>query len=80
MDREVECVCCLEVPQIVNKNQKVFEEENLGERISCITNNPGFKVVCLNHWVLEAAWFQYRQQYGKNAYEGPDHKRNRHIA
>lgn len=78
MDREEECVCCREVPQIVDKNQTVCQTENVD--VSCITDNPGFKVVCLNRWVLEAAWFQYQQQYGNNAYEGPEHKRNRHIA
>jgi len=80
MDREVECVCCQEIPQITEKNQNVFEEENLGFPISCITDNPGFKAVCLNRWVLEASWFQYRQQYGSQAYEGPEHKKNRHTA
>lgn len=80
MDREVECVCCQEMPKIMDKNQQVFEEENLVDPITCITNNPGFKAVCLNRWVLEAAWSQYRQYYGNKAHEGPEHKRNRHIA
>lgn len=80
MGREVECICCHEVPQIMFKNEQVFEEEKLTDPITCITNNPGFKAVCLNRWVLEAAWFQYRQYYGTKRYEGPEHKRNRHIA
>ena len=51
--------CCHEVPQIMSKNQQVFEKENFIDPITCITNNPGFKTVCLNRLVLEAAWFQY---------------------
>ena len=81
MDREVECVCCQEIPQIMDKNRKVSEEDHLNDPITCITNNPGFKAVCLNRWVLEAAWYQYRQQYGSEVnYEGPEHKKNRHTA
>jgi len=77
MDREVECVCCKEIIQIQTANQKVAEAENT--QFSCITDNPGFKAVCLNRWVLEAAWYQFRQQYGTNN-NIPEHKRNRHIA
>ena len=79
MDREIECVCCKDITQIADKNRKVSEEENLAEPLQCITDNPGFKAVCLNRWVLEAASFQYRQEYG-TANDGPEHKRNRHIA
>ena len=77
MDHEVECVCCQEIREIREKNKKVSEVENL--QISCITDNPGFKAVCLNRWVLEASWFQYRQQYGAGN-NIPEHKKNRHIA
>jgi len=81
MDREKECVCCQEVRQVADKNHTVCQEENINPMaINCITNNSGFKVVCLNRWVLEAAWLQYRQQYGTKAYDGPQHKINRHIA
>ncbi|KXJ04691.1 hypothetical protein AC249_AIPGENE8351 [Exaiptasia diaphana] len=57
MDHEVECVCCQEINEVLEKNQNVSEVENI--QISCITDNPGFKAVCLNQWVLEAAWHQY---------------------
>ena len=30
--------------------------------------------------VVQAAWLQYRQQYGTAAYEGAHHKKNRRIA
>ena len=40
----------------------------------CIVEHPGFQAVCLNHWMLQAAW-QYKQQYGASAYEELDHKK-----
>ena len=36
--------------------------------------HPGFQAVCLNYWVLRAAW-QYKQQHGASAYEESDHKK-----
>ena len=45
----------------------------------CITQHPGFQAVCLNRWVLQTAWYQYKQQYSRS-YEGPQHKLNRHMA
>jgi len=45
----------------------------------CITNHPGFQAICLNPFVLQVAWLSYKQHYA-NAYEGPDHKKYRHIA
>ena len=80
MDRECECLCCSEIEQCVAKNHEVAVAENLGEVPTCITQNPGFNAVCLNPWVLQTAWFQYKQQYGANAYEGPEHKQRRHVA
>ena len=40
----------------------------------CIVEHPGFQAVCLNHFMLQAAW-QYKQQYGASAYEESDHKK-----
>lgn len=80
MDREEECLCCHEVEQTVNKNDEVFERVQPAERYQCITDNPGFRTVCLDIWVLQAAWLQYKQQYGNTAYEGPEHKIYRHTA
>lgn len=73
MDREEECVCCQEVSDCVSKNE-VAQVEQI-PITGCITDNPGFQAVCLNHWVLQAAWNQYRQQYGTKAFEGPEHKK-----
>ena len=44
----------------------------------CITQHPGFQAVCLNRWVLQTAWYQYKQQYSQSD-EGPQHKLNRHL-
>ena len=40
-----------------------MKEEDASE-ISCITDQEGFQSVCLNVWVLQAAYFSYRYQYG----------------
>lgn len=53
-----ERVCCHEYDQIINKLA-----ENDSE-VSCITQHEGFVTVCLNRWVLQAGYFQYRQRYG----------------
>ena len=53
-----ECICCCEVDKVVSK----MEETGA----SCITEHEGFGAVCLNRWVLQTAYFQYRQQYGNH--------------
>ena len=40
----------------------------------CITEHEGFDAVCLNRWVLQTAYFQYRQQYGNHHEDTPIHK------
>ncbi|XP_068736723.1 P2X purinoceptor 7-like [Montipora capricornis] len=79
LQRVEECICCSEIDCIVAKNNEAVEHEGLTEPLVCITQHPGFNSVCLNHWVLQTAWYQYKQQY-HNSYEGPEHKQNRHIA
>ena len=79
LDRAEECVCCQEIDCVVGKNLEAVELEGLAEPPSCITQHPGFHAVCVNRWVLQTAWYQYKQQY-RNSYEGPEHKKNRHIA
>ena len=69
IDREQECFCFHVIQEISNKNAEVSECESSEMPYNCITNNPGFHTVCLNRWVLQAVWFQYRQQYGSNAFE-----------
>ena len=62
MPSGVECVCCKEIPQIVNKLSS--------EGVECIIVHPGFESVCLSIWVLETAYYSYRQHYGAHAIEG----------
>ena len=64
---------------MVAKNNESVEAEGLAEPPVYITQHPGFHAVCLNRWVLQTVWYQYKQQYHE-AYEGPPHKQNRHIA
>ena len=80
MDREEECACCHEIEQVANKNQEVIEATKPAQPFSCITDNPGFHTVCLDRWVLQSAWLCYKQQYGSQAHQGPEHKIHRHIA
>lgn len=77
LNRVVECICCAEIDCVVAKNNDAVEAEGLAEPPICITQHPGFHTVCLNRWVLQTAWYQYKQQY-QDSYEGPSHKQNRH--
>ena len=52
-----QCVCCKEIEPIKNKIDALNDSV-----INCITEHPGFNSVCLNVWVLQAAYF--RQEYG----------------
>ena len=47
---------------VVAKNNEVIEAEGLAEPLVCITQDPELQAVCLNHWVLQTAWYQCRQQ------------------
>ncbi|CAB4025670.1 Hypothetical predicted protein, partial [Paramuricea clavata] len=44
IDRVEECVCCHEIPEIMNKNEEVFETDKLKEKPNCITDNPGKEI------------------------------------
>lgn len=70
MLREEENICCQEVDEVKNKNVEAIAVEELQAEPRCIVQHPGF----------EAAWLQYKQQYGSSAYEGPEYQNNRHIA
>ena len=58
MQSQIECICCREVVAVLNKLSEANDD------IKCITEHPGLSAVCLNVWVLQAAYLQYRQQYG----------------
>ena len=61
METNRECVCCKEIPKILEKMSK------LEVPVNCITEHPGFDGVCLNVWVLQTAYSQYRQHYDTTA-------------
>ena len=48
-----ECVCCLEIDMVINTLHESEQEH------TCITQLEGFQPVCLNVWVLQAAYFTY---------------------
>lgn len=76
-DTERECVCCQEIEKVTNRNIISADKRHIPTP-QCITQNPGFLVTCTDVDVLETAWYSYRQQFG--GFDGPEHKRLRHIA
>jgi len=41
----------------------VAKMEQIG--VPCITESDRFEAICLNQWILQTAYYQYKQQYGK---------------
>ena len=58
-------MCCKEIVKVVEKMN------DLKKPVCCITEHAGFEAVCLNEWVLQTAYYQYRQQYGSDAHPTP---------
>lgn len=56
MPEIVECQCCQECEEIAAKLE--------GSDVDCITEHEGFDAVCINRYVLEVAYYQFRQQHG----------------
>ena len=54
-----ECICRCEIARVVDKLE--------GTGAPCITEYEGFNAVYLNIRVLQTAFFQYKQQYGKHS-------------
>ena len=50
--------CCSEVDRVVEK------KEEGSSAVSCIIDHEGFHSMCLDVWVLQATYFNYRQHYG----------------
>ena len=53
---------------------KVDELDESSVSVECITEHPGFATVCLDVWVLQTAYYQYRQHYGGGTSAPPIHK------
>ena len=64
MATATECRCCRNIPQVTAILDEYIEESNTD--VSCITEHPGFASACLDRYVLQIAYLQYRQQYGEN--------------
>ena len=64
MATETESHCCSEIGEISSKIEQYNKEGTTTNHVTCITDHPGFRTVCLDRYVLETAYFQYRQQYG----------------
>ena len=70
MPSQVECLCCKEIVPVMSVMSEFNESHRDSNGISpvtpviCITGHLGFSSVCLNEWVLQTAYYQYRQQYG----------------
>ena len=62
MPTDPECMCCQEIHQVLDELQHV-RAPNDSDPAGCILDHPGFNAVCLNIWVLETAWLQYRSEY-----------------
>ena len=62
MDTSGECVCCKEIAMVAGKIDALDDPS-----LVCITDHPGFSPVCLNVWILQASYFQYRQEHGMSA-------------
>ena len=77
MDRAEEYFCCHEIGPVMSKISDTVDAANQQSPL-CIINHLGFEGVRLNQWVLETAWYNYRQQYDKG-FDGPAHKRSRHV-
>ena len=58
MATSAECICCREVDAIESKMQESQSD------IGCIIEHEGFQPVCLDVWVLQTAYHNYRQKYG----------------
>jgi len=78
MERAQSCVCCQEIEQVKNKLIEAVSSGECEEQPKCITQHPGFHPVCTKRWVLQTAWYQYKQQY-KDSYDGAEDKLFRHC-
>ena len=64
-----ESVCCAEIGQIWQK----VEDQKPEVQMHCITEHPGFRSNCLDVWVLETAYYAFRQQHGSDNRSGHEY-------
>lgn len=58
-----ECVCCTEIQRVVDRMNSTATSD-MESACNCITEHEDFHPVCLNVWVLQTAYFEYRQTDG----------------
>ncbi|CAH3131259.1 unnamed protein product [Porites lobata] len=73
-----ENVCCHEIGQIWLMTKVTDASPQTGVQMSCITEHPGFQSTCLDVWILETAYYAYRQQHVTDSHRG--HEKFRYIA
>ena len=59
----------------VARQIRVCDAREEHEGLQCIANHPGFQTVCLDPYVLQVAYYQYRQQYEERPEQGNALKR-----
>jgi len=64
-----ESVCCAEIGQVWQK----VEDQGPQIQMKCITEHPGFQSTCLDVWVLETAYYAFRQQHGADIHTGNEY-------
>ncbi len=69
MPTAAESVCCAEIGQVWQK----VEDQRPEIQLSCITEHPGFQSTCLDIWVLETAYYAFRQQHGADNHTGHEY-------
>ena len=79
LERVEAYICYQEIEAVQNNNIEAVTSGEYEEQPQCITQDPGFHAVSTNRWVLQVAWYQYKQQY-KAAYDGKEEKLFWHIA
>lgn len=63
METVPECACCRELEAVA----RVMEDQGVE---TCIIDHPGFQSVCLDEWVLNVAYYAFRQQHGEMQQQG----------
>ena len=61
-----ECVCCQDIQEVLQKLEEVSSDDEIQQAVTCITDTDAFAAVCLNKWVLQTAFYQYRAQYSQH--------------
>ena len=64
MPTPIECVCYKEITTVVNKCERMDLRVNHLPSSASLIMHDRFDPICLNMWVLQTAYFNYRHHYG----------------